>query len=443
MLCLSTDIDIFEVLSDWNFWFEELYTGIERKSYVGRVLSLLSPYRVATVIGIRRSGKSFILRQVGKRISEIAGSKNVLLINFEDPRLGDHDWRILDRIFGLYIRRLQPTTVPLIILDEIQRISGWERWVRSISELGKAKIVVSGSSSRLMSPELASLLTGRHSDVFVFPLSFEEFLRFKGVPSHKVSQIRAAGFEYMEFGGFPEVVLSSDKKSIVLGYFDDILYKDILLRFSVDKPLALRELARFYMTTISKPITFRSIARTLDLNVETIEKYTSFLETAMLIFLVHRYSPRIREQIKAPRKVYAMDVSFPNIVGFRITRNIGQTFENLIAIDLLRLKNADPRVELYYWHNQREKEVDFIVKLEDKVLAIIEATYESDMNVLKKKASNIISASRELKCNNAMIVTYEYEDNIKIRGKTIPVIPYWKWALLYTKELFQKIRDFK
>lgn len=429
MSYLSTDIDIFEALSDWNFWFEDLYTGIERKEYVDRTISSLSPRRVIAIIGVRRAGKSFIMRQIAKKISTNSDPKNVLLVNLEDPRLGENNWRILDKIFTIYLRELKPTTTPIVILDEIQKIKGWERWVRRIIELGKAKIIVSGSSSKLMSPELATLLTGRHSDIFVYPLSLEEFIMFKKIPRHKISLIKAAVREYMEYGGFPEVVLSSNKKHIILGYFDDIIYRDILLRFSLDKPLALRELARFYMTVISKPITFRSLARTLNINVETIEKYTSFLETTMLIFLVHRYSPKIKEQIKAPRKVYAIDISFPNIVGFRITRNIGQTFENMVAIDILRLKNIDPRIQLYYWQNQRGKEVDFIIRIEDKTIALIETTYEPDTNTLKKKASNLISASRQLKCNNTMIITYNYEDNIKTRGKTIHIVPYWKWAL--------------
>lgn len=436
---MSTDMDIIEILSDWNFWFGELYTGIERKMYIDRVSSLISPRRIVAVIGVRRAGKSFILRQVAKKLSE-ENPRNILLVNFEDPRLGEQDWKFLDRIFTLYLRELKPREIPLVILDEVQRVREWERWVRMVSELGRARIIVSGSSSKLMSPELATLLTGRHSDVIVFPLSFEEFIRFKEIPQHKISLIKAAVREYIEFGGFPEVVLSTDKKSIVLGYFDDIIYKDILLRFFIDKPLTLRELARYYMTAVSKPVTYRSIERFLGINVETIEKYTSYLETAMLIFLVHRYSPKIREQIKAPRKVYAMDVAFPNIIGFRITRNIGQTFENLIAIDLMRLKNADPRIELYYWCDQRGKEVDFVLKLEDKVLALIEATYEADSITLKEKGSNLVSAARKLGCENIMIITYDTDGNIRVRRKEIPIISYWRWALTYYKRLFSKIK---
>jgi len=437
---LSISFDILDILHDWNFWDGELYTGIPRQAYVDRILSLIMPRRVVAVIGIRRAGKSFILRQTALRLSGEVGARNILFVNFEDPRLGVSTWRELERIFNIYLREIKPRGVPYVILDEVHRVKDWERWVRSAGELDRARIIVSGSTSKIMSDELSTLLTGRHSDVYVFPLSFEELLLFRGIPLDRVRFVRASIREFMEYGGFPEVVLGRDKKSIVLGYFDDIIHRDVLLRCQIDRPMKLRELARFYMTAVSKPVTFRSIEKFLELSVDTVEKYTSCLETAMLIFMLERYSPKIREQIRAPRKVYAMDVSFPNIIGFRITRNIGQTFENMVAIDLIRLKNADPRVEIYYWRNRQGKEVDFVVKLEDEILALIETTYEADPTELREKASNLITASRQLNCGDIFIITYDYETKVRIRNREVPVIPYWRWALRIHKKLFERIK---
>ena len=154
----------------------------------------------------------------------------------------------------------------------------WERWVRTMQELGKAKIIVSGSSSKLLAGELASVLTGRHLDIFVFPLSLAEFLYFKGLEikdeldmvSKKI-EIKRAFNEYFEFGGFPEVILSEEKKSLLLTYFDDILTKDIEKRYKLRKGEKLRALARFYLTYISSLITFNSLTKSLGTTTNTIE----------------------------------------------------------------------------------------------------------------------------------------------------------------------------
>src|SRR3989344_3135348 len=226
---------ILEILYDWNFWQKELDVGRERPYYLQRYEQYKETNIVTALLGVRRSGKSYLMRQmIKKMLSQGQRKENILMINFEDRRFPEFYPELLNEVYQTYYQYLQPTALPIIFLDEIHLVPQWERWVRTMHELGKAKIVISGSSSKLLSGELATVLTGRHLDLFVFPLRFKEFLNFKGLEIKdeldlvaRKQNILSYFTEYLEFGGFPEVVLSNNKKFLLLTYFDDILTKDI------------------------------------------------------------------------------------------------------------------------------------------------------------------------------------------------------------------------
>ena len=206
------------------------------------------------------------------------------MINFEDKRFVDFYPKLLDEVYESYLEFLKPDKTPFVFLDEVHNVPKWERWVRTMHELKKMKIVISGSSSKLLAGELASVMTGRHLDVLIFPLSFREFLYFKNLEikdeldliSNKLGVKRVLN-EYIEFGGFPEVVLNKEKKQLLLTYFDDILTKDIEKRYGLREGNKLRSLARFYLTNISNTITFNSIRKFLNTTTNTIEKFSSYL----------------------------------------------------------------------------------------------------------------------------------------------------------------------
>jgi len=165
--------ELIEILQEWNFWKKELDTGKERELYLEKCLRFLNVNVVVSIIGIRRSGKSYIMRQtIKKLIKKGTESKNILMVNFEDRRFAEFYPKFLDEIYETYIEFLKPDKEQFIFLDEIHNVPKWEKWVRTMHELGKGKIIISGSSSSLLTGELASILTGRHLDVFIFPLSF-------------------------------------------------------------------------------------------------------------------------------------------------------------------------------------------------------------------------------------------------------------------------------
>ena len=429
--------ELIEILQEWNFWKKELDTGKERELYLEKCLRFLNVNVVVSIIGIRRSGKSYIMRQtIKKLIKKGTESKNILMVNFEDRRFAEFYPKFLDEIYETYIEFLKPDKEQFIFLDEIHNVPKWEKWVRTMHELGKGKIIISGSSSSLLTGELASILTGRHLDVFIFPLSFREFLHFKSIKIEdkldliaKKIEIKRALSQYIEYGGFPEVVLSNEKKQLLLTYFDDILTKDIEKRYKLKETEKLRALARFYLTNISNTITFNSIKQFLDTTTNTIQKFSSYLEEVNMLFFVKRFSFKVKEQEKSARKLYAADVGLANAVGFRFSSNLGRIAENLVAIELRREERLG-NMEIYYWQDIQKREVDFIVKKEQKIRQLIQVCWNiNEYKTKEREIKALLKASKELKCKNLLVITEDKEEEEKIDSKTLKYIPLWKWLL--------------
>ena len=429
---------ILEILNDWNFWKNKLETGIERETYVNKCLDFLKTNVVVDIIGVRRSGKSYIMRQTIKKLIEHTSAENTLMVNFEDKRFTKFYPEMLDDIYNTYCQFLKPDKKPTIFLDEIQNVPRWERWVRTMHELSKAKIVISGSSSKLLSGELSTVLTGRHLDIFTHPLSFKEFIQFKGIQlknhldiiTQKI-ELKRKFDEYAEFGGFPEVALSKEKKQLLLTYFDDILTKDIEKRYKIRETEKLRALSHFYLTNISKSITFNSLKKIINTTTNTIEKFSSYLEEVNLIFFIKRLSFKVKEQEKSPRKVYSIDAGLANAIGFRFSENIGRIAENIVATELNRQTKTNPNIEIYYFQDTDKKEVDFVIKNKQKVEQLLQVCWNIDEYKTKEREQKaLLTASEKLKCNNLLIITADKENEEKIGNKTIKYISLWKWLLI-------------
>ena len=430
---------ILEILEDWNFWRKDIETGIKRKDYLDLSLRFLKSNMILTIMGVRRSGKSYLIRQLAKELIEKGKEKNeILIVNFEDKRFDEFNLKILDQIYETYLETLKPKIKPFIFLDEIHKVSDWEKWARTIHELNKAKIIVSSSSSKLMSKELATLLTGRHLNINMFPLNFKEFLYFKNIKIEnkldiisKRLEIKGLTNEYLEYGGFPEVVLNEEKKQILLNFFDDIITKDIEKRYEVREAEKLRALARFYLTNISSTITFNSLKNYLGLSTDTIEKFSSYLEEANLIFFLKRFSYKIKEQEKSPRKVYSIDTGLSNAIGFKFSANSGRVMENVVAIELKRRSTINPNLEIYYWKNIQNEEVDFVIKENLKVKQLIQVCSDiKDEKTKKREMRALLKALKQFKLKEGLIISEDISKEEEIDGKKIVYIPLWRWLII-------------
>jgi predicted AAA+ superfamily ATPase len=293
-------------------------------------------------------------------------------------------------------------------------------------ERRKAKVVVSGSNAKLLSRELGTLLTGRHLDVTVYPLSFGEFLRFNNMSvkderhaNMRRVEIRTLLRKYIEFGAFPEIGFSERKKELLLAYFEDLVTKDLLRRFRIRKENELRALARFYLSNVSCLTTF-----------STVEKFAACFEQVYLIFFLKRFTFKLREQEKSPRKVYVIDTGLSNAVGFRFSENIGRLAENIVFLELKRLQASNPELELFYWKDIHHREVDFVLKQGQKVKSLIQVCWNiADFKTKDREIRSLLKAIGELNQENAVVVTEDYESVDKINGQSIHFVPLWKWLL--------------
>jgi len=430
--------EIIKIFGDWNFWDKDLNVGIKRPYYLNKIKKLHESSHIIVITGARRSGKSFIMRQTAKTL--IKGGireNNILIVNFEDPRFVELNTKILQQVYDVYLEFLNPQEKPFLFLDEIQEVEDWEKWVRTIHELDKAKIIISGSNAKLLSRELSTLLTGRHLDLVIFPLSFKEFLRFRNVNLskrfeivNKEIEIKRLLREYIEFGSFPEVVLGGEKKQILLNYFEDILNKDIVRRFKIRKSKELVYLAKFYLGNISSLMTFSSLERTLNISADTVEKFSRYLEDTFILFFLKRFSYKFREQEKSPRKVYAIDVGLANTIGFRFSQNMGRLAENLVFLELKRKEMLGSNLEIYYWKDVNHREVDFLIKENLKVKQLIQVCWQiSRPEIKNREIRALLKAMKEFNLEEGLIITDDYEAEENIKGKKINYIPLWKWYL--------------
>lgn len=429
---------ILAALQDWNFWKKDMSSGIVREQYLSRLKSISETGYIVAITGARRAGKSIIMRQLAKRaINSGLKPESTLFINFEDPRLPELDAKGLQEIYEIYLEFLNPREKPYIFLDEVHEVKGWEKWVRTMHELGKANIIISGSNAHLLSEELATLLTGRHLDIVVFPLSFAEFLNFGNIEVTDNADMIAKRMElkrqlrqYMEFGSFPDVVLRTEKNEILREYFEDVINKDLIRRYRLKKGEKITALAKYYLSNIGCPVSFNSIEKFLGVSSDTINKFSGYLENAYLLAFVKRFSFKVKEQETSQRKVYSIDTGLANALGFRFSENIGKLAENIVFVELNRRISGDSNKSVYYWKDAQQREVDFVIKERLNAAQLVQVCWDiSKPETKKREIDALILASDELRCADLLIITEDY-GNEEIHGnKKIKFMPLWMWLL--------------
>jgi len=425
---------LFRTLSPWNLWGEGTFaTGIERDAREALVPWLERP-EVVAICGMRRCGKSTLMRQlIHTLVDRGTAPKNTLFVNFEEPIFleTDLDVAALDRVFDTYLELARPEGVPHVFLDEVHNVSQWERWVRSRSETGRARIVVSGSSSQLLDPDLATVLTGRHLTHTLWPLSFPELLRFRGfeirdssdVLSH-ASLLRRELSTYLQFGGLPEVVLAENdeiRTALLKQYFRDLLYRDVVRRHEIRDVRALETVAHHYLVNTGNLIAYNRLKNTYGLAMEPIRSYTRYLEESYLIREVPRFSYKVTAQNRSPRKVYAIDVGLRNAVAFRFSEDLGRLAETVVYNHLIR----DPDVRLFYY--QGKGECDFVVWRGYRPERVIQVCYETAGELPERELAGLEEAMAELGLEEGLLLTRDLETLPEDSNDKVRIMPLWRW----------------
>ncbi len=420
----------FDALIDWNLWGNLDASNLRMREVGTRLDDINRPGIVTVIKGIRRAGKTSLAYLFAKKFKP----EDTLFINFEDPRINIKTSSDIFNLIKEYNTNVNQNGPKLLILDEVQNIPGWERFTRAFVDKNN-RIIVTGSSSKLMSEEYSSLLTGRHVDIEVFGLSFKEACQWAGIKINPLEILKNKKHilftlnRYLNEGNFPKIFLENSevlKKELSKNIFNDILVKDIAKRNSIKDFGKLQELAELYLTNISTLQSFNKLKNMLHLSRDTIKRYSEYMNTARLFFYVRKFSYSLREQLQNPRKIYAADTGLHTQLAFKFSDNQGRVLENLVAMELFREGK-----EIYYWKNRQHEEIDFVIKNNKKIEQLIQVSYDiSDEKTLNREVRILIKASKELNCQNLMILTWDEEYEITKDNKKIKIIPLWKWLLL-------------
>ena len=429
--------DIKRVLIEWERKdFPEI---IERDVEIN-----LSPEEITSITGIRRSGKTFLLLWIAKNLLKELSREEILYINFEHELLRNIEVRDVRKIFEVH-SELYRGNIKYILFDEIQKVDGWEVLLRRLYDERKYRLFITGSTQELRPRDLAYSLRGRTINYTIFPLNFGEFLRFKRYRFDEKEILIEEGkgrllkllTEFIKFGGFPDVVLKEnemEKIKIISSYFDTIILRDIIEKHEIRNSRLLElfmkyilSISSFYFSGTKAENYFKSIGYRC--SKATLLNFFDYAEKSFLLFKSEIFSPKIKDRSQYPVKVYCMDNGFINWVNPRFSENLGPTMENIVAIELLRRKETS-NIDFYYWKNYQGREVDFVIKEGVRIRELIQVTYASSKDEIEKREiRSLIKASDELKCKNLLLITWDYEDELKVDDKTIECIPLWRWLI--------------
>lgn len=388
--------------------------------------------KIVPIVGFRRVGKTYLLYSIAKKY----GKENVVYVNFEDERIPKSKLRFND--FYLFLKEYAPER-KFLLLDEIQEIPNWSKWLRTLNDTTNYLIFATGSSSKLSSREIPTELRGRTLTITLWPLSFREFLDFKGVDKKEISKWRLLKYlkEYVKFGGFPEVVLVEEGKKYMLidEYLSTFTLRDIFERYNIRNKEAMRTLMRIllnstYVTISKSHNTLKSLG--FKIGKATLSNYFFYLNQTFFLEFLEIFSPSIKKSLQVPRKVYFVDNFFLTRYSTRFSENFGRLIENLVFLELKRRQSSNPLLEIYYWKDYQQREVDFLVKEGLRVKQLIQVTYASDKDEIEKRElKSLLKAAELFKKDKPelIVITWDYEDEQKIDEKKIRFIPLWKWLL--------------
>lgn len=385
-----------------NILFED---SVEREAL--KLIDIKIPF-VIVISGIRRSGKSTLLVQFMKKI------KNFYYFNFEDPRATNFELEDFQKLDEIFLEEYGEKNC--YFFDEIQNVFKWELFVRSLLDK-KKHIVITGSNASLLSKELGTRLTGRHLRYELFPFSYNEFLTLaKEKPNLKSFE------EYFMSGGFPEY-LKLKKLEILQELLNDILMRDIVVRYKLRNIKTLRGLALYLLTNVGKEFSYNKLKETFNLaSINSVISFVSYFEDSYLLFTVPKFDYSLRKQLVNPKKIYSVDNGLTNANSASFSVDKGKMLENLVFINL-RKKNKD----IFYFREKNE--CDFVIKERTKIREAIQVCYDLNEESKEREINGLVEALEKFKLKQGLILTYNQEDELKIKDKKIKAVPVWKWLL--------------
>jgi len=385
---------------------------------IGKYLEL--PH-ILIISGIRRVGKSTLLKEIKKSYFE---KQTIYYFNFEDERLISFSSKDLNQLYETFLEVFKKSKT--FFFDEIQNIPGWENFVRRMYNQG-FKFIITGSNSSLLSRELGSKLTGRYIKIELFPFSFKEYCEFNNVKikkpylTEKRAKIKKLFNNYLKEGGIPEY-LKYKNEDILKTLYENILYKDILVRYNLNEEKTLKELSSYLFSNYGKEYSYNKLKKLLRRGSQnTVKNYIDYMENSYLAFTIPKYDYSLKKQIYSNKKIYVIDSALINLISFNFSRDIGRILENTVLIELKRR-----RKEIYYYRYKHE--CDFLIKDKGRISKAIQVTKSFSEN-REREINGLTEAMKKYKLKQGLILTQDEEAEERIGKYKIIIKPVWKYLL--------------
>lgn len=389
---------------------------------------LLSNQMIKLITGPRRVGKSTyaLLMLQGKNFAYLNFDDNLLLTGWDEELV----MHTLDEVYPDY---------EYLLLDEVQNLTDWDVWVSKLYRRGK-NLVITGSNAKMLSSEMATVLTGRYLQVEMLPFSLSETIEWKGIGINgngnndmQNAEVTVIADDYLRNGGYPETI---DMRSITRSYlstlFDSIIWKDVAKRHNIRNISDLNDLALYLLSNFCNPLSANDIAKELSFtSVTTTRKFMDYLHEPYLFYYLPRFNNKLKLMKKAAIKVYIIDNGFVTSKAFNISENLGRLLENEVFVQLLR-QGFQVETSLFYYRSRNDREVDFVTRNGTHIHQLIQVCYDmTSPKTEKREITSLIECAEELKCDNLIIVTNNDEREIKKDGYTIKIVPFVKFATAY------------
>ena len=402
-----------------------------QKNLIKRDIALdkfLQTKQVIVISGIRRCGKSSLLYLIHNEL-ELPGSQ-IIYFNLDDERLIHFEVEDFNKLYSLHIELFRPDLSKIVwLLDEVQNVFGWEKFVNRMYEKGM-KLFVTGSNASLLNSEISASLTGRNMTIALMPFSFKEYLRFNHIfyqdsslTTEQQAIIVNSFKSYVYLGGFPQVV-QEDNKYLLESYYQDIIYRDIVGRYAIQQTAELKNLTLYLSSNIGKLHSYRKLLAISGLkSLSTLKNYLSYLESAYLFYFICKFDYAIKKQILNPKKTYISDTGFYGKIGYSASQDYGFVLENVVFLALKRSGQS-----IYYHKNKYE--CDFVISQNNNITQAIQVTaYMNNEETRNREIRGLSEAMHDYKLDTGYVLTEDENSELQIENKKILIMPVWKWLL--------------
>jgi len=412
------------ILISHNRHWNQPYAGLYQRDIFQRLVRNLSVKHIQVLQGIRRSGKSTLFKLLINHLIESGDPMEILYLNLEDPFFIKYA-KLPEKLYEIVetAQKMTGKKVRYLFLDEVQAITGWEKYVKTVYDNEAVKkIFITGSNSSLLSGEFATLLTGRFLSCMVYPLSFSELLKINGISSYiQVVQNRANALAIVDtmlkYGSFVEVVDSGEelKRDIISSYYDTILLKDCVSNNHIRDIKSFKELSYYLISNITSPFSYSSLAKAVGIHDKSAKEFVQYLQQAYLLSELKLFSWSLKEQQNNKKKPYLIDNGFVNL-SFRFSANNGTLLENLVFSEFCKAGK-----QLYFYN--KGFECDFILKNKDNTLEAVQVCYELNDQNEKREVTALKKIDNYYETISKTIITYNQETSIE----GINAVPFWKY----------------